>query len=308
MLVDLYKRQLSLLRELGCSVPKEYYCPFCGRVINDLDEISMEDAPQEALGGKKIALTCKECNNNYGRTIDCHLVNYITDREDSRFPVGMNRSFVFHDEKRGNDVRGTVEVGKNGEIRMVLPKRINDPRVLDATVRDLKIDDTIYAQMRVQLEKRIPGNIAAALIKNCYVILISYFGYTFLWDSFYDCFRAQMNNPGLEIIPEGLISKEGVLASLEDGVYVCDSIPLRGFFVVFTLKKRDEHKYAVFIPAIANGLEPAIEAARKISKGDQICIQKVANDIAFWDSKHRIGKLLEWSHSPEMKWADVVNS
>ena len=308
MLLDLYKRQLSILRVFGYCVPDEYICPFCERVVTEIDEISMEDAPQEALGGKKIALTCKECNNDFGITVDCHLVNFIKDSEDRKFPIGMNRLFEFHDRQRGRDFRGRVEVGKNGELKMILPQRINDPKVLSETVRDLKQDDTIHAEMRVQLEKRIPKNIAAALIKNAYVILFSYFGYTFLLDTFYDCFRKQMKNPEDEIIPEGLISKEGVLDTLQNGVYVCDDAPLRGFFVVFTLKIRDEHNYSVFIPSIANGLEPAIDAARRIKKGDQISLRKVAPQNTYWESKSRIGKLLEWSHSSKMKWEEVAES
>ena len=306
MIVDTYRKQLLILVELGYKLPSEYICPFCLRTIQDNNLISLEDAPQDSLGGSKIALTCKECNNKYGETIDCHLVNYITDREDGKFPVGMNRPFVFHDKKSGVDVQGQIEIGANGEMSMILPEKVNNPKKLAATIKDLQIGDIVDAEMRVNLNKRIPRNIAAAHIKNAYVILFSYFGYSFLLDPFYDSFREQMNKPEDEIITEGLISQEGVFNSYEDGVYVCDNTPLRGFFVVFTLIKRGNHKYGVFIPAIVNGIEPAISAARSIKKGDGIRAFKIEKNPKFWDSKETIRKVIEWSHDDNISWKEVA--
>ena len=307
MIIDTYKKQLSILRHLGYTESDEYVCPFCLRSFTDVSLISLEDAPQEALGGSKIALTCKECNNKLGGLVDCHLVNYIVDKEDRLFPKEMVRSFTFHDKKRGRDIQGKIEVNKTGEIRMIFPEKVNDPKVLNAAVKEIKKGDIIGAEMRVNLSKRMPRNIVAALLKNAYILLFSYFGYSFLLNSFYDCFRDQINAPEKEIVPEGLISVEGAFNALKDGIYVCDDMPLRGFFVVFTLKKREGHKYGVFIPAIINGLEPAIEAARLIEKGDMVVVSEVEKSPFFWENQERIERLILWSTNEKMKWTDVVS-
>ena len=306
MIVDTYKNQLAILNEIGAKLPSEYVCPFCLQAISDYKLISLEDAPQDSLGGSKIALTCRDCNNRYGETIDCHLVNFIVDLEDGKFPAGMKRSFIFHDKKRGRNVQGQIEVRTDGTISMILPEKVNDPKTLEATIKELTTNDVIDAEMRVNRNKRIPQNIVAALIKNAYVILFSYFGYSFLLDSFYNCFREQLNFPEKQTIPEGLISVEGVFNEYEDGVYVCDDIPLRGFFVVFTLEKREKHKYGVFIPAIVNGLEPAIGAAKNIKKGDRILVYRVERSPKYWDSREIIQKVVEWSHSDGISWKEVA--
>ena len=89
MSIEDYKKQLSVLAELGYDVQKEFRCPFCLQNIHDPAKISREDAPQEALGGSKIALTCKDCNNRYGWLIDCHLINATIVDEESVLPENL---------------------------------------------------------------------------------------------------------------------------------------------------------------------------------------------------------------------------
>ena len=302
MTIEDCKDQLSILTALGYPFQSEYLCPFCFRYISDSALISREDAPQDALGGKKIALTCKDCNNTYGHTIDCHLINFIADSEDSTLPVGMNRQFVFHDKERGLDFRGQLEVLPKGEMKMVLPKQINDPKILDAEIQDLNVSDVVIAEMATNKNKSIPRNIAAAMLKNAYVILFSYFGYSFLMDSFYDRIRAQINNPSHPIIPEGLISREGVFNGYPDGVYACETPPLRGFLVLFTLKKREEHKYSVFLPVKSNGLDEAADCLRSIKGGFPVKARLVQSSSDYWNNPNTIRSVIAWTESKELEW------
>ena len=78
---SIYAGQLELLRQNGLiERTGEYICPICLNSFNkeQLNKLSMEDAPQASLGGKKIAITCKKCNNTCGHETDIHLVNFIT--------------------------------------------------------------------------------------------------------------------------------------------------------------------------------------------------------------------------------------
>ena len=302
MIIEECKGQLSLLAALGYHFHSEYLCPFCKRYISDPAQISREDAPQDALGGKKLALTCKDCNNTYGHTIDCHLINFITDSEDRLRPAGMNRRFVFHDKERGHEFRGQLEVLPGGEMRMVLPKQINDPTILGAEIHDLSVNDVVIAEMATNKEKRIPQNIAAAMLKNAYVILFSDFGYSFLMDAFYDRIRAQINNPSQAIIPEGLISREGVFDNYPDGVYACETPPLRGFLVLFTVKKRDEHKYSVFIPVKSNGLDESADCLRSIKGGSLLKARRVQASSDYWNNPDTIQSVIAWTESTELEW------
>ena len=60
------KKQLNILNKKGwlaniSSYNNEYICPLCLNkfTAEQMDELSQEDAPQDKLGGKRIALTCK---------------------------------------------------------------------------------------------------------------------------------------------------------------------------------------------------------------------------------------------------------
>lgn len=62
----------------GVEVPDDptYPCPLCANPFTreDLVEgrLTAEDVPPLSVGGRKILLTCKSCNNNQGSAIDSH--------------------------------------------------------------------------------------------------------------------------------------------------------------------------------------------------------------------------------------------
>lgn len=307
IVIDDYKKQLSLLAELGYDVQKEFRCPFCLQYIHDPVKISREDAPQEALGGCKIALTCKDCNNRYGWLIDCHLINATIVDEESVLPENLESKIeLLSGSYKGKTIRALLKDKGDGLEIIYLPDR-NDPKVLDAEWEALesgKMDEVQFCFQRIT-PKIYKGKREAALLKNAYVILLSYFGYAFLLDPFYDRLRVQMEKPLDEIIPGGLVSTEGVLGEIPDGVYVSENYPLRGFLVAFTLKRRWEHHYSVFIPAISNGYEAAIEKLRTLDAKDVLKVGMVEQTAAFWDNKDTIKAVIDWSHSKNKSWVEV---
>jgi hypothetical protein len=87
-----FSTQLALLQEKGVlnidvQSEKSYICPICQRQFSEdyLDNshknyLTLEDAPPFALGGSKIALTCKECNNAWVQNRRSPGGNIETDR------------------------------------------------------------------------------------------------------------------------------------------------------------------------------------------------------------------------------------
>ncbi len=47
-----------------------FACPICLRLITDFDEVTIEHSPPKSLGGRAVALTCRDCNNTAGHTMD----------------------------------------------------------------------------------------------------------------------------------------------------------------------------------------------------------------------------------------------
>lgn len=72
LFVDKAILQLKLLKSAKLLDPSYesggYICPICKKIFvgNEVKNLTQEDAPQDKLGGKRIALTCKDCNNTCG--------------------------------------------------------------------------------------------------------------------------------------------------------------------------------------------------------------------------------------------------
>ena len=309
MTVDECKNQLSILAEHGFKVQNKYLCPFCMRYITDPDKISREDAPQDFLGGTKIALTCKDCNNKFGGQIDNQLINAIKIDEESFLPENFeSRIELQSGSSKGKTIRAILKDEGNSLEIILLPEH-NDPKLLDAEWQAIEsgdIKEVCFTTARIT-KKVYNGKREAALIKNAYVILFSYFGYSFLLNPFYDRIREQLVKPLEDIIPGGLVSNEGALGEIPDGVYVSDIVPLRGFLVAFTLKRRWNHHYCVFIPAINNGYESAIDKLRVIDRDFNFVVYQVERSTEFWRNKDTITALINWANSKEIGWLEVVS-
>lgn len=298
------KNQLAILTGLGMYVQPRYMCPFCLRYFYDSTLISREDAPQDSLGGSKIALTCKECNNKYGWQIDCHLINSIIIDEESELPENLESNIeIISQSCKGKTIRAIIKDEGDTLGFYLLPDK-NDPKVLDAEWKMLESEEgkeVVFSFPRIT-KKVMRGNREAALLKNAYVILFSYFGYSFLLNPFYDKIREQLDKPLEDVIPSGLASGEGVLGDVPDGVYVSDEIPLRGFLVAFTLKRRWNHHYCVFIPTISNGYDAAIKKLRSMDAKNKFHVYRVERSEEFWKDKNRIQSLMEWVSSKDKHW------
>ena len=184
--IDDCKKQLSILADMGHDVQTEYRCPFCLRYIQDPSKISREDAPQEALGGNKIAYTCKDCNNRLGWLIDCHLINAIIVDEESILPENRESKIeLLSGTYKGKTLRAILKDEGDKLDICYLPDK-NDPKVLNAEWEALEVGDIdkLYFSFSPITKTIMNGCREAALLKNAYVILFSYFGYTFLLDSF----------------------------------------------------------------------------------------------------------------------------
>lgn len=296
-----YCVQLNLLHELGFySEFNGYVCPLCLKEF-DKDHISLltrEDAPQESLGGHKVALTCCECNNGLGLSIDCHLSNYIERIENSKFPVGHTQNIIVNSTS-GIQIRGTIDVCKDA-VKLIVPPQINNPKELDSELPKWVKNTVLDVSMRVNPNKCIPCCIIAALIKNAFIILFSYLGYTLVLNPYYNRLREQLFNPDKNILPEGLFHINTRLAS--DGVYVVNNEDLRGFFVQFSLIKNKEHPCAVFIPSPAISWEDATERLKRIKPGDSIKVIPLMPSESFFDDVNVLKHVSEWLSSTTISW------
>lgn len=241
-----FASHLDLLRNEGITTDTgEYICPICLNKFDSsqLSELSLEDAPQASLGGNKIAITCKKCNNTCGHEIDSHLVNFIKYIEEKEFlPDSDRRVKIFDDEKI---VNATLEVGNHRELKIIIPDKINNPTTLSNHISKMKervIIDIQNNSLKIDMKK-----VSVAILKNAYILLFAKFGYSFLLNKFYNQLREQILEPMRYIIQDGLRTKQSTIA-VSDGIYFSNNNLYKGFFVIYSLKRLKTHRFCVCIP------------------------------------------------------------
>lgn len=287
--IENYRKNLSILKGVDVSLG-DYVCPLCMRTF-PLDMLTEEDVPQHSLGGRRITLTCKKCNNTCGTTIDVHLQEAVKGLEQRAFLPGTDRKVtVQHERKKLNAI---LKVGENRELTLGINTKYNNPKIWDDYYDNILLKDAIiYVQDNPlrQDERRI----SAAMLKNAYLILFARTGYTFLADAYYDSLRQQIMNPAPFTLPERLWTFQNV--SVPDGIYLTRDNRYRGFFVVYSLKQQKTYRVCVLIPTPNVEYLQACYELRKINAGTYIQIVPLPESLDFICDTTAINRLKNWCY------------
>lgn len=304
---NLFRDQLSILHDMNLYRQyHDYVCPFCLRSFGEenVASLSLEDAPQEALGGSKVALTCKECNNTMGGLIDCHLVNYIEATEIRQFPEGLEKRVTISNPNTGASTNAVLRI-ESGQFRIYVPKRNNNPAILEQELPKWIENSLLSFEFADNANKRLPRNIVAAILKNAYVLLFAHFGYTFLLSPYYDELREQLFHPDKKVLPEGFFHFGRLFQ--DDGIYAVNDEHTRGFFIQYTLRKRQSHTCIGFIPAPCITYENAAESLKSIRPGSKLLCSRVAVVDDFLNHPAAIKQVMAWVNSQDIIWPLLSN-
>lgn len=297
-LYDEYVVNIELLRNESIikTENNDYICPICLREFSkdNINKLSLEDAPQYSLGGRKIAITCKECNNSCGHVIDSHLVRFIERLDEIDFVAGSNRRIAILDNNM--KINADLEVGDNKGLKMILPQKINNPKQLQEHINNIKegdIIDIVNKKKDIDIKK-----VSTAILKNAYIILFSKFGYDFLLDKHYDRIRQQIINPMRYIVPD-LWTRQSI--NVKDGIHLSNNNQYRGFFIIYSCKYRTtrEHRFCVFIPTPLVPYEFAYHFFDKYEPNTPIHMQNIVGD--FLTDAEAIKAIHNWVYGWDMK-------
>lgn len=135
-----------------------------------------EDAPPKALGGRKIALTCKHCNNNCGSQVDIHLVNGVKLIDQYKFVNGADRSIVVNWGDKKFDAKFIV---KDGNTFIGFSSKNTHPDTFKEVISKLDINTVVsFKNKSLNFSKDV---FKVALLKTSYIILFSKIGYNALF-------------------------------------------------------------------------------------------------------------------------------
>ena len=293
-LFNKYKHQLEMLHTLGMYEDKNnYICPICLREYTEEQAtlLSLEDVPQAALGGCKRLLTCKSCNNEMGRLIDCHLVNYIEAIEDKAFLPGTVAPVVIECDNMEGNIRGAIKVMEN-HVELHLHKNRNHPDTFQDVIRNLKEDDIANLRFENKPNKRLPSHIVSAILRNGYLLLFEQFGYTFLLNDYYDIIRQQITQPDKEILPEGFVHFGPIFN--DDGIYKTNSKELNGFFIQYTISKKRDYKCVVFIPLPDMDFRDVSNRLKAIKVGCSLPVKHMPFSECYFENRDVLKDALSW--------------
>lgn len=265
-------------------------CPLCMKSFEDVTELTEEDVPQKSLGGKRITLTCKQCNNTCGSDIDIHLLGLIKGIVQQAFIPGSDRKVsVLNGEKRLN---ATLEVKDNRELLLNIDPKLNNPKTWELFHDKVLLENSVVNIEDNTLKQDI-RRYSAALLKNAYLILFERTGYTFLSDPFYDKLRQQIMSPDPYILPERLWTIQDI--SIPDGIYLTRENKYRGFLVSYSLKKLQTFRVCALIPTPKVEYYAACKELMKICNKSRIQVMRLP-DEDFLCNEKSITKLKNWCY------------
>lgn len=265
ILFDKFVKHLDILRAHSVSrgeyiKSSHYICPICLRQFSETsldvctpNMLTIEHSPPKEVGGKAVALTCKDCNSKAGSELDIYLVNRLRriDRNELKPGIVTQAKATFSDGKIV--VQSTLKVNSNGRVSMDTSDYNNNPINMEKLqlFHNNKQPFEITFSKYKDAEKRVQ----VALLKTAYVLLFSKFGYSFLLTDVYDIVRKQILEPDAEIYPIAYTS-EGLPEDLADGIYPILDKGGEGLLSIFTLTSSVGTIYRIGICLPIPGIDP----------------------------------------------------
>ena len=289
---------INKLVAYNINIEGDYLCPLCLNTYKEQDVrnvLTEEDVPQHSLGGKRIVLTCKNCNSTCGSEIDIHLLNAIKLREQHLFLPDEKRKI--HIEKNGKILNADLQVDEDRTIKLLVNTKKNNPKVWADFHDNILLPNELVNIEDLPL-KRDERRISAALIKNAYLLLFARTGYSLLYDTYYDDLRKQILDPDVFHLPDRLWTIQNI--SIPDGIYLTQDNKYRGFFVIYTLELKFKYRVCVLIPTPMISHLAATKELEKIDAHTRIKILSLP-DLDYLNNDEAIKRLREWCYSWKMK-------
>lgn len=284
---------ISKLRAHNINIDGDYFCPLCMKTFKEEDIkniLTEEDVPQYSLGGKRIALTCRQCNSDCGSKIDIHLLNEIKSREQKLFLPDERRKIRI--EKDGQTLNAEIQIDNNRRINLLVNTKRNNPKIWNEFQKNILLPNETVNIEDIPLKKD-KRRIEAAIIKNAYLLLFAKTGYSFLYDAYYNDLRKQILDPDVFHLPDRLWTIQNFL--LPDGIYLTQDNEYRGFFIVYTLKLKFKYRVCVLIPTPMVPYLSATKALEKIEANKFIKILKLP-DLDYLTNDNAIMRLRRWCY------------
>lgn len=288
-----FQHIVTLNNLLHRNLPEdEYKCPIC---LATGGELTQEHVPQHALGGKKLLMTCRQCNSSAGHNIDNILIDGLYRIIEQKENACLRERRV-KIEINGQQVNAIMKPGDNtNEPELTIDKKRNRDDVFDKAIASIAVNDDYGA---TGISRRVDDfSFSAGMIKNAYLALFAQFGYTFLLDWHYDIIRNHIIDPESHRLPRLYTVQQ---LDIPDGVYkVEENIgrkPLRFFLIIMPINiKCDNRLYKAFValPTPKTDIYVLSRYLETIRAGDKLHLIRTSEDDLV--IPNRISENLKWA-------------
>lgn len=302
-LFDRFSAELKKLNEeeklAGIELENDqpYICPIClnqfskSDLKNDSNNmLTLEDSPPDSLGGKKVALTCKECNSRCGHNLDFHLQERILELDSKELlPNSTQKADITLD---GVTVKGVVKVTDNS-IEVSISEKNNNPTVAKQHIKKVVPDKV--ATVTPNQSRVIPLKFEVALLKSAYILAFAKFGYNLLLDSCYDIVREQIQNPDKQIYPEGFWTKQPFPEETEGVHFIVDE-GIQSIFVILPTKtKSSTRRFGVALPLPNAPIKDVVAKLKEQEAGFGLTLDPMGGkEIDYLTNTEAIDKMNNW--------------
>lgn len=291
-----FTRGVDAFRRSAPSAPEAYPCPLrargFGRAALEEGALTIEHAPPEALGGRPICLTCKDCNSTAGHTIDAHMGR-------------REASFDFVAGTMGKPVPARLQVGATsvnvdyysgaGGIMVIGDPARNHPETqarfqaeFENRARTGKAGDLRFTVTPSKLGHKAQLDLVGWL-RSAYLVAFAVLGYRYIFQRRLEAVRRQLQAPEETIIDCFSVFLPKAKRDERQFVFVEEPAYLRG--LLLQMGRR-----VIFLPWLDDGLYAAVSDKKKESGN---FLAQVHGDFLAWPKEPR--HLIDFDQFPGIK-------
>lgn len=259
---DLYSANLALYRPEHAGA---FVCPICLRIFprKMIERITRAHVIPEALGGRVTTITCSDCNNKIGQTIESHEalrvreVGAMSGATDDTLNVTLE---VYDSSGFRSRVTATMNAGVHGEQPMSfrVVSKASDPREvlrLQRWITQKSVDGHHDWHLNVSGRQRGAWERGRLTYLHAGFLMLFYtFGYEWALDPCTEVIREQLMKPQERLL-EPILPK---LGDLPDEIpdfsvhIVREPEELRGFLVIMPALRHIPARIGVWLPLFGN--------------------------------------------------------
>lgn len=178
--------------------PGGYVCPLCLRVCTTLEDVKFEHAPPASVGGRRVCLTCDECNSTGGHSLDAELSRAERTRSWSRGTLGkpMRARAVV----KGIPLNVDVDWRPEGVSIVGLPE-YNDPANTAAHVSLATSGEPWVEPITITYQGYVEARARVGWLRSAYLVAFALMGYRYALQPELKIVRQQIQEPDATHIP-----------------------------------------------------------------------------------------------------------